>query len=155
MKNTTTSNRCTKCQTRIPKTRSTLVCTHCDEVKHLRCMKLSKKEAQLIIESRYPWTCYDCLADALPVNACLPASSKEDRPIGPKYKVRCNYCKGMSYSPANVRTCQWCENIVHAKAKCFSNELGCKNCCEDLIPGYLVNSYQLLDDILQNLTKNR
>ncbi len=139
------SNVCTKCNTRIPKNTPILICSQCDEIKHPKCMKLSKTDAQHLIDSHYPWTCCECIADVLPINACL--ISKKPPVIGPKFKVQCSSCAGWSYSPGNVKTCNWCDGHVHVN--CLINELGCIKCCEAMIPGYYVNPYQLLDDYSQ------
>ncbi len=139
------SNVCTKCSTRIPKNTPILICSHCTEIKHPKCARLSKTEAQQLVDSRTLWTCYDCIADALPINAC--STSRKPPIIGPKFKVKCSSCAGWSYSPGNVKTCNWCDEYVHVN--CLMNELGCKTCCESMIPGYYVNPYQLLDDYSQ------
>ncbi len=142
MRNKNSQCYCTSCKTRIPKNRSFLICSHCDEIKHITCTKLSKTEALEIANSSDPWTCYDCITSALPINACsLP---KKQALIGPKFKVHCKCCNGWCYSPTNIRTCPWCEYNVHTR--CFSNKLGCKSCCENMIPGYYVSSYQLFEN---------
>ena len=139
---TNESQRCNKCNTRIPKARSLLICSHCDEIKHLKCMKISKSEAKIIVDSGSAWICYDCISSALPVNACNSAKPARKGPvIGPKFKVQCTCCNGWIYSPANLKTCHWCESRVHTK--CHSGLLGCRNCCENMIPGYYVHCYQL------------
>ena len=32
----------------------------------------------------------------------------------------------------NIRTCDYCEKQVHFK--CLKNDLGCKKCCESILP---------------------
>jgi len=105
-------------------------------------MKLSKTDAQYLIDTHTSWICSYCLEEALPINAC---TQTENMPThGPKFKIKCSSCPGWCYSPLNLRTCNWCNSYVHTK--CLKYELGCKTCCESLIPGFNTEPYQLLDD---------
>ena len=117
-----TSNVCAKCDKRISKSTPTITCSHCDRTMHPKCANLSKNEASNLISLSIPWTCYDCLSDALPINAVA-----DDTTYVPKFKVKCGSCDGWSYSRNTVQTCTWCENLVHLK--CFRDTLGCQNCC--------------------------
>ena len=134
--------KCDTCNLKIPKTHPKLRCTVCDQIKHLACQKLTKAEAKHLICLKLPWTCRECILDILPVGACLPA--KRVTNSTKKFKVKCFCCNGFSYSPRNVRTCDYCMNQVHVK--CWNNSLGCINCCKEMIPGFHVYSYELLDD---------
>ena len=60
----------------------------------------------------------------------------------PKFKVKCMVCPGWCYSEANIRKCEWCDRTVHKK--CYKNNLGCIKCCESIIPGYYVETFELL-----------
>ena len=59
-------------------------------------------------------------------------------------KIKCSSCIGWCYSVRNIRTCPWCATNVHVK--CFKENLGCSNCCEQLIPGFHATYYELFDD---------
>ena len=137
----TTTDFCNECKVRIPKNRPKLFCSHCETSKHFRCQKLTKSDAQYIIERQILWTCFDCLSNALPINAYCPAKGKSTSTDTEKFKKRCTSCNGWSYSERNIRTCSWCEGTVHIK--CFRNDLGCIKCCNDMIPGYNFSSYEL------------
>ena len=131
---------CPKCSKRIPKNRPKLYCTICEEIKHFSCQGLSKNDAEYIITARISWTCTDCISDILPIDACKKPRGTDST----KFKVKCNCCNGYSYSSTSIRVCSKCDGTVHLK--CFKNELGCIKCCENLIPGYHVNLYELYDD---------
>ena len=135
--------RCEQCDQKIPKNQPKLKCSICNLFKHLKCQKLTKADANYLIHLNLDWICYECLASILPVNGCsAPKRSKASRIIGPKFKIQCSSCNGFSYTPTNVRTCDWCENLVHAK--CWNHSLGCTACCESMIPGFHAYTYELL-----------
>ena len=135
--------KCDKCSTKIPKTHPKLYCTSCNKIKHLACQNLTKADANHIINLKLPWTCKDCIFQILPINAC--SVPKRDKATAPnKFKIQCSACDGFSYSPKNVRKCEYCEQQVHAK--CWNQTLGCTKCCEDIIPGFHFYSYELLGD---------
>ena len=133
--------RCETCAVKIPKSQPILVCSMCRIPKHLRCQKLTKSDANYIKYLNNDWTCEQCTASILPIYACSPVTRHRDQPK--RFKVQCASCNGYSYSPKNVRTCYWCDSNVHVK--CWSNELGCKSCCEQIIPGYNVHNHELFD----------
>ena len=131
---------CKSCCSRIPKYQCKLKCSMCYETKHYKCEKLSKSDVESIISIKhYNWTCYECISSILPVNA----TSRRKKSSQPNPKIQCNACKGFSYSAASTRTCPWCDAVCHKK--CIKNELGCINCCNDMIPGYQYHAYELLD----------
>ncbi len=134
------TSRCDKCSVRIPKYRPKRVCSLCNKIKHIGCELLSRNDAQQIILSGHAWTCRDCMYSILPMNACSHALTKNSVP---KFKVQCTSCTGWSYSENNVTVCSWCDNPVHKKLKCYKENLGCIRCCESMIPGYNVTSYDL------------
>lgn len=139
---------CEKCDVRIPSNRPKLHCCICREIKHYKCEKLSKKDAIYLIENDpLGWICTTCIRDILPINACS-ANIKSDSNPKKQFSVKCHVCSGTSKSEKNVSTCPWCDNICHVK--CTKGELGCINCCSDIIPGYDVNHYELLNDIPRN-----
>ncbi len=144
------SSYCNRCKVRIPKNRPKLRCTICNEIKHFKCELLTKMDATHIIESRTDWICTGCIVSILPINAC---TTKRDN-INKKFRVQCSSCNGYSNSLYNIRTCNWCCTMVHAK--CFKDSLGCIKCCESMIPGYHVTMYELNNDFsrLNNLTYN-
>ena len=140
---------CETCRVRVPANRPKLLCDICNKIKHFRCQKLTKSDAELIINSRTPWSCQECVSSILPVNAV-----KNNNNNSVEFKVQCTSCMGWCYSQNNARTCGWCENTVHSK--CFRNDLGCLKCCENLIPGYYTTSYELNNDYsrLNNMLYN-
>ena len=132
---------CEKCLVRLPKNRPRLVCSHCLTPKHYRCQGLSKNDAINILEqySNY-WTCAECMIDIFPINACS-SGTKSRTETAPKFKSKCACCSGYSYTDKNVGSCPWCEGVCHVR--CLNGRLGCNKCCEDIIPGFHVNSYEL------------
>ena len=132
---------CQTCKVRIPKNRPKLFCTHCEISKHFRCQNLTRNEAQHIIDLNIPWTCIECLSNALPINACQSGKKPKNANAPIKFKAQCTSCKGMSYAPRNIQTCSWCDGLVHLK--CLKSNLGCIKCCNEMIPGYNVTSYEL------------
>ena len=141
---------CDECKVRIPKNRPKLYCSNCEQPKHFRCQKLTKNDAQHIIDLQILWTCVNCLLSALPVNACnIVRNNKTSSQTNLKFKVKCASCSGWSYSPRNVKNCSWCDGFVHLK--CFRNQLGCVKCCNENIPGYNVTSYEINMDYCDRL----
>ena len=137
--------RCEKCDQKFPKNQPKLRCTVCIKFKHLRCQNLTKADANYILYLNLDWTCNDCLSSILPINGgSAPKKSKSLKIIGPKFKVQCMSCNGFSYTPRNVRTCEYCENQVHVK--CWNHELGCTSCCEKMIPGFHAYTYEIVGD---------
>ena len=137
--------RCELCDIKMPKKQPKLRCSICCEFKHLKCQNLTKADANYLIYLKIDWTCHECLISILPVNGGLTAKrTKSAKIIGPKYKVQCSSCNGFSYTPRNVRTCEHCENQVHAK--CWNHGLGCTSCCEAMIPGFHAYTYEILGD---------
>ena len=117
-----TQLRCGLCTIRIPKNRRDLTCSNCNEIKHYRCQRLSKADVLFINETqRLTWTCHECLADALPVNACGTTRTKKLKSIDnlnkpEKFKAQCHSCSGFSYRETNVLQCPWCLNLNHKNA---------------------------------------
>ncbi len=144
-------NVCSTCSVRIPKNRPKLICSICNHIRHFRCQKLSKAEAQHIIDQGEAWICYECISGILPINACLSVIKSN---CGPKFRVQCGCCSGWSHSPNNTRICTWCCGTVHLK--CYRYDLGCIKCCENLIPGYHVTSFELDENYskINNLVYN-
>ena len=136
--------RCEVCEVKIPKNQPKLRCTICDKFKHLKCQNLTKSDAEYIIQLKIPWTCHDCISDILPCNACQAPRNSKLKSSDQKFKVKCPVCNGFCYSPKNIRTCDYCDKIVHVK--CWHYGLGCKTCCEDMIPGFHVYSNELIGD---------
>ena len=136
------SSKCDKCSVRIPKYLPKLICSLCNKQKHIRCQQLSKKDAQNISSTGYSWTCRECMYSILPINACRLNSV-------PKFQIQCTSCDGWSYSENSVIVCIWCDNSVHSK--CHNENLGCTKCCESMIPGYNVASYDLLHGNYNNI----
>ena len=134
---------CDTCSIKIPKAQPKLYCTQCTKLKHLACQNLTKADAKHIIQLNVSWTCKECILQILPVNACsMP--KREKKITTKKFKVKCSSCNGFSYSPKNVRTCEWCDQQVHVK--CWNHSLGCNKCCEETLPGFHAYSYELLGD---------
>ena len=137
--------RCEEFDQKIPKNQPKLKCSVCIKFKHLKCQKLTKADASYLLHLKIDWTCHECITSILPVNGCsAPKRSKTTRIIGPKFKVKCSSCSGFSYTPTNVRTCEYCESQVHTK--CWNNALGCTACCESIIPGFHAYTYEILGD---------
>ena len=142
----TKRNTCEKCNVRLPKNRPKLVCGYCKLSKHYRCQNLSKSEAFHICQNAdYEWTCYDCMAEILPINACAVVRRNKSRSTEPRFKVKCYSCNGQSYSQNNIVSCPWCDNLSHKK--CVNGSLGCNMCCSDIIPGFHVHNYELYGTI--------
>ena len=135
--------KCDKCFIKIPKANPKIYCSECNKLKHLACQNLTKSDANYIIHLNIPWTCKECILQILPVNACS-VRKRSKNSSATKFKVQCSACNGFSYSSKNLRVCEFCEQQVHAK--CWNHSLGCTKCCEDIIPGFHVYTYELLGD---------
>ena len=135
--------KCEKCDIKIPKAHPKLYCSECNNLKHLACQNLTKADANHIVHLNIPWTCTECVSQILPVNACS-APKRHKTTNSNSFKVQCSSCNGFSYSSKNVRTCDFCDQQVHAK--CWNHNLGCTKCCESIIPGFHAYSYELLGD---------
>ena len=137
--------KCEKCDHKIPKKQPKLRCSICAKFKHLKCQKLTKADAKHLIYLNVEWTCYECMTSILPVHGgSAPKKTKTSKTVGPKFKVQCSSCNGYSYTPKNVRICEYCENQVHVK--CWNHDLGCTSCCENMIPGFHAYTYEILGD---------
>ena len=137
--------RCETCNQKISKKQPKLRCSICCIFKHLKCQNLTKADANYLLYLGIDWTCSECIAGILPVNGgSAPKKTKSVKLIGPKFKVQCSSCNGYSYTPRNIRTCEHCENQVHAK--CWNHGLGCTTCCENMIPGFHAYTYEILGD---------
>ena len=97
--------KCAECNTKIHKANPKLCCTLCNEIKHLKCQKLSKADAKHIIRLNVSWTCHECISQILPINACRPSKRGTLAIKNDKFKIQCSSCNGYSYSQNNVRTC--------------------------------------------------
>lgn len=134
---------CEKCKIRVPTNRPVLVCSICQENKHYKCNNLSKNEAQEIITAGHMglWTCRDCFESLFPTSNSGPESNNE-------YNVAvCSACNNLC-SPTRYSLCDWCDKPCHDK--CIKNVLGCVACCNDIIPGYNYDCYQLNNSLLSN-----
>lgn len=129
--------RCEECTVKIPKRQPILVCDLCNKIKHLKCERLTKSDANYIKHLKIKWTCHQCLSEILPINATKNKNTEKSL----KVKIKCTSCNGFSYSQKNVRICGWCSGKVHAK--CWNGELGCNSCCEEMYPGFKVYTYEL------------
>ena len=130
---------CDQCDKRIPKSQPQLLCSICNKFRHSRCQSLSKKDALHIIDLIIAWTCITCITDILPINAItLP---KRVPSLNMKFKVKCSNCSGWSHSPSTLTNCFWCESSVHVK--CRRGELGCINCCANMIPGFYFTVHEI------------
>ena len=137
------NNTCDNCNVRVPKYRPKLICSECKVYKHYRCQKLSKNDAiNIIHDSNIVWTCYDCLISSLPVNACAIVKNRGVADRSPQVKFKCGCCGGYSCKLQNLVSCFWCQELCHKK--CINGDLGCNNCCTELIPGFHVHNYELL-----------
>ena len=140
---------CDLCSVRIPKAYSNLVCHICNKTKHMKCQKLSRKEADQIISSGDLWICYECIRSILPINACENSKIRNRANLenysekSKKFKLQCTACLGYCYHETSVRTCSICHKKVHKK--CHKENLGCIACCESLIPGYHHCTLNFLD----------
>ena len=112
----------------------------CCVTKHYKCQKLSKKDVDDINAiGRGTWACYECISSILPVNAtCRKRNSQSS-----KIKIKCDACDGYSYNANNTKSCPWCDGVCHNK--CMKGDLGCVNCCDNMIPGFRYHAYELLD----------
>ena len=138
------NNTCSKCNVKLLKYRPNLYCSLCNTVKHYRCQGLSKTEAQHTLNiTMNDWICKECIVDILPVNACTITRADKVSTM-PNFKAKCQCCGGMSYNKKNTRTCPWCLELCHSR--CVNGNLGCVKCCEQMIPGFRVNCYELIGD---------
>ena len=137
--------RCEACAVKIPKRQPILRCDICKELKHLRCQNLTKADASHIQHLKLSWTCSQCIACILPINAVTKPRCNNKETETPKFKVKCMACNGHCYSQRNVSVCTWCEEQVHVK--CWKVDLGCISCCEKNIPGYHAYHYELFDSL--------
>ena len=136
------STKCEKCDVRIPASYPRLYCYLCEELKHFRCEGLSKLEAFNTISNVHSdWICRSCISAALPLNCFDITRRRNTELIGPKFKVKCYSCDGYSYTPHNVKTCEWCSHQSHKK--CMIGNLGCKKCCTDNFAGFSSTSWEL------------
>ena len=119
------NNKCTKCNVRIPKNRPQLKCSICNNIKHFKCVGLTKREAFEIIENQPLWTCQDCIMSILPLNLVLGIKSK---------LVNCNACSKKIGQSTVIAKCSWCNLRCHKD--CVNGDLGCIRCCNNIIPGY-------------------
>ena len=58
------------------------------------------------------------------------------------------YCSACTKqcSPHKINMCDWCDRPCHNK--CLKNSLGCTTCCNNIIPGYNYDCYQLTNSLL-------
>ena len=129
---------CEKCDVRIPKNRPKLTCNFCTTVKCYKCNNLSKNEALDIINGAGGWMCQVCLHDALPINAITHSKNlnKSETPVS-----ICTACSKNINQTVCTAWCRWCESQCHKS--CIMGTLGCKKCCQNMIPGYYCNNYEL------------
>ena len=142
---------CPKCDKRVPKNRPLLICSVCDQLKHYSCNKLSKNEAISILENGFLkyWTCQECITDIFPNSfdcntdkMSTKTSKTANEPI-----ISCTVCNKVC-SPHTTSICPWCHMPCHAK--CSRNTLGCLNCCNNMIPGYNYNVYEITGRAVNN-----
>ena len=144
---------CNRCDIRIPKYRPLLLCSICKETKHYKCNNMSKNEASTIIMNGYMayWTCQDCITSLFPATLYkqtiknIHDTTKHD--VIPVMCAACN--KPCSCNQTiNCQTCGWCEKPCHKK--CIKNSLGCLDCCNNMIPGYNYEAYQINNSLHTN-----
>lgn len=141
---------CDCCEKRLPKNRPLLTCSICQCIKHYKCNNLSKSEAYEIAQNRSlsrSWTCQNCYKSLFP-DFYLPdnLTQKDTHTTHTDY---CGACNKLCSSKHSLKsTCPWCDKICHKK--CVKNTLGCISCCNDLIPGYQYDNYQINYSILTN-----
>ena len=147
---------CELCSSRLPKYLPKLVCFLCKKAKHPKCQNLSRADAQRIIEQGDSWICYQCISNILPVEIDPVAQSQLENNSRntSKLKLQCSSCLHYCYSEANLKTCGWCDKMVHKK--CYKPDLGCTRCCQSMIPGYNAETHEILGDYssLTSLTFN-
>ena len=137
---------CAKCKIKIPKHHPKLYCDLCKSLCHFKCNNLSKAEALLIAnDTTNTWTCQPCTRNALPINAC----SQTNNDIQLTASIKCNACnKRSKCSLARFATCPWCEQLCHKQ--CISGELGCSQCCKNIIPGYFSSCREITNTPIKN-----
>ena len=153
---------CETCNVRVPKHRPLLTCSLCQQPKHYKCNNLSRREAEEIVKNpaeNRAWACQNCYLELFPgivsdnVN-CTPKIRKTT--TEPVDNTICTVCKKTcSNKPlnnaTNTITCVWCNLPCHRK--CYKDQLGCLNCCSEMIPGYFYESYHLNCDNLKRKIK--
>ena len=135
---------CSNCCAKLLKHRPNLFCSICNTTKHYRCQGMSKTEAQHTLNNTVNgWICKECIVDILPVNACTNTRTVKVSTI-PSFRAKCQCCGGMSYNQKNTKNCPWCLELCHIR--CVNNSLGCDKCCEQMIPGFRVNCYEIIGE---------
>ena len=147
--------RCDKCDDKIPKYQTNFKCFICTQPKHWKCHGLNKSTVRDITNSYKTWVCVTCIEEILPVNAMDEESKHKSGKIKNsmstkinKCKVKCAACPGYMYAKSNVKQCSLCSGSVHLK--CWKDKLGCKACCEELIPGFNCYHHELNDISVKN-----
>ena len=95
-------NTCKKCNVRIPKNRPQLKCSICDDIKHFKCIGLTKREAFDIIENQPQWSCPDCIIAILPINLASGIRTNLEK---------CEACSRTIGPSMAVATCSWCSRL--------------------------------------------
>ena len=129
------NNTCTKCNARIPKNRPQLKCSICNNIKHFKCVGLTKREAFEIIEKQPLWSCSDCMMGILPLNLLVGIRTNSEN---------CEACSKKIGPSMVAATCSWCNLRCHKK--CINGDLGCIRCCDNIIPGYNSFAHDLLGE---------
>ena len=139
---------CDKCNTRVPRNRPILFCSMCDDFKHYKCHNLSKNEAYEIIVNGHTsnWTCNDCMPfiyfdEPSPDRPTI----RQNTALSP-----CPACNKQCSPDNSFKTsvCTWCDRPCHNK--CNKGVLGCLACCNEIIPGYICESYELNSSLFRN-----
>ena len=146
------SNHCSKCTLRIPKTHPLLKCSLCNCFLHYRCNSLSKREACIISQYELQhWMCTQCIKSILPINACHPNNNSRKITASDNAKNKstftCTVCNKLC-SNKHTAKCTWCN--LHTHVKCSNKLLGCKACCENIIPGFHYTNRELMNHPFKN-----
>ena len=139
-KSTVSNTHCGDCNVRISKNKIVIPCWICSEFKHPRCQGLTRHDANIINNDlKYSWICRQCITEILPINIDSDMKSRGNKvkPSTNTVKQKCSHCSGYSYRTSTITRCNWCEEMNHVK--CSVGILGCKTCCNEIIPGFNTN----------------
>ena len=117
---------CQKCDTRLPKYKEKLICSHCDSTFCNKCQLLSKGDVKTIIKTGYItyWTCQQCTSDMFPLHNDYSLTIQSDNIKTDKSraneKQKCHTCSKLT-GIASAQECHLCGLISHAP-RCMVGE---------------------------------
>ena len=139
---------CHLCAKHISNHKPHIKCDICENIYHPKCSNLKPEDVKLLVELSMDrtWSCTTCINNILPL-------SYEELPLRPKSsnarpRQKCHSCSKLGN---RVQSCDLCGNFSHPR--CFSGPLGCRSCMQDLIPGFNVDTCELLSSKSEHADK--